>query len=162
MAAASSSPSAPSSRSSAFAVRPRAIRRSPFGGSLLRLQAVGAGGHVPLLSILAGTNQPRALCGKALVRVSAVAGDLLAEPGRRHEVLALSLRSELDLGRDQVRQLALVDVDLGFELAPERHPVAGLPQSPRLGQGPERVELVDAEIDLDLDPRFAVAHLHRQ
>src|SRR3954451_15838672 len=87
-----------------------------------------------------------------------VARDLLAEPPGRLECVGLLLGGELDLGDHQALQVAAVDVQLDLQIA-ERKDVPALPQPPALGQGPELIEALAAEIDLRLLPRETGAAL---
>ena len=102
-----------------------------------------------------------AVDGEALVQKSRVPGHLIAEPCGRLEASRLLLGVELDLGDDQALELVLVEVDLDLE-AIVGDDVAALPQAPALGQWPECLELLAAQLDLGLPAGEARPPLHGQ
>src|SRR5262245_56378710 len=84
-----------------------------------------------------------------LVQIGGVPGHLALDPGRRLEAPGLLLGSKLHLRNHEAPERTLVDIDLQLD-AVLRHHMAALPQAAALGQRPEAIELLPAELDLHL------------
>ena len=149
----------PSSRSSAFSARPRAIRRSSLARALLGLQAEGARRHGSLLPFPPGSGAAHRRERGSGLRSARSPVTSSPEPRRRPEALALPLGAELDLGRDQARQLPVVDVDLGFEPALRAAPGGGscAAAATRSAARAPRTTRRRADLDLLARPRRAPA-----